>query len=86
MARNTRKVYRKNKKSTRRLRKQRGGACNTTCPNNCWEEERENNNGETYIETVCGPHKWSNKLRCRNYRGAQRCKVCKECGEECVYS
>ena len=92
MKRNTRKYSRnskkniKNIKKTRRFRKQRGGACNTTCPQNCWEEEFETNDGEFYKDIVCGPHSWSKKARCRNYRGIQRCKVCSACGEECVYS
>lgn len=89
MAKQTRKVYRKNRKNikninTRRLRKQKGGACNTKCPENCWEEERVNKRGQTYYVTVCGSHDFSEE--CHKYRGMQNCVACSQCGEWCISS
>jgi hypothetical protein len=86
MKRYTRKNFptsKKNKK-TRMRRKQRGGACNTSCPENCWTEEQTNAQGKKVKVRVCGAHDFS--ATCKNYRGMQNCKACSQCGEWCIYS
>lgn len=85
MAKQTRKVYRKKSRKTRR---QRGGAaaCKTEdCPENIIKtEEKVNNKGKKTIVTTYGPHDLS--VDCKGYRGAQNCKVCSLCGKQCIYS
>ena len=89
MVKQTRKVYRKNRKNkkTRSLRKQKGGApCKTEdCPEHIIKtEEKVNNKGKKTIVTTYGPHDLS--VECKAYRGAQNCKVCSLCGKQCIYS